>query len=678
VSGPVPTERIRNVLVVGHTGTGKSTLVEALLHSVRGGSPPDARATVDSEPEERERGHSLSLAVVSFEVDGYRINLLDAPGGAEALGDVHPALLAADTALFVIDATVGLQPQHEELWRLCEVHGLPRVVFCNKFDLERADAGAVLDDLRARYGRPMAAVHLPFRHPSGIGIVDVLHGDAIEMSTAPRARGDGEKVREPIPDDQTDAAADARDALVEAVVENDDDLLERYLDGQQPTTAELAEVFAHGIAQGGFFPVLWGSATLGIGVDLLLQFLIEECPSPAEAPHPLPHDGPTAAVVVKTYSDQFVGRINVLRLLSGELRVDDRLVDRRTGETRRLHHLFSLCGREQTPTGRVVAGDLVAVSKLDDVCTGDVLAADGFEPAVDVPVAPSGFHRVMLQPGSVADDDKLTAALQRLVQEDPSIRVELDPAAGTRVIAFQGPSHVEVSVARLVRRAGVEVEVVPAPIDYRSTIRSAAAGVGRHVKQSGGHGQFGVVHLEIGPAAPGSGLEFTDAIVGGVVPGQYIGSVEKGVRAAMTEGPLGGFPVVDVAVRLVDGKHHSVDSSDAAFQMAGILAFREAVARADPVLLEPVARVTVVVPEDVVGALLSDLSARRGRILGTGAVGPGRSQVEACVPEAELVDLPADLRALTSGRAELSLAYDHHDEVPEAVARRVLEELVTS
>ncbi|HSK23346.1 MAG TPA: elongation factor G [Egicoccus sp.] len=671
MSGPVPTEHIRNVLVVGHTGTGKSTLVEALLHSVRGGSPPEARATVDSEPEERERGHSLSLAVASFETDGYRINLLDAPGGAEVLGDIHPALLAADTALFVLDATVGVQPQHEELWRLCEAQGLPRVVFCNKFDLERADAGAVLDDLRERYGRPLAAVHLPFRHPGGIGIVDVLHGDAIELI-------DGQKVREPIPDDQAAAAAAAREALVEAVVENDDELLERYLDGQQPTSAELAEVFAHGIAQGGFYPVLWGSATLGIGVGLLLEFLIEECPSPAEASHPLPHDGPTVAAVVKTYSDQFVGRINVLRLLSGELRVDDHLVDVRTGDTRRLHHLFSLCGREQTPTDRVVAGDLVAVAKLDDVSTGDLLTADGRAPDIEVPSPPPGFHRVMLQPGSVADDDKLTAALQRLVQEDPSVRIDLDPVAGTRVLSFQGPTHVEVSVARLVRRTGIEVEVLPAPIDYRTTIRTPASGIGRHVKQSGGHGQFGVVHLEIAPAPRGTGLDFTDAIVGGVVPGQYIGSVEKGVRAAMLEGPLGGFPVVDVAVRLTDGKYHSVDSSDAAFQMAGILGFREAVAQADPVLLEPVTRVTVFVPEEAVGSLLSDLSARRGRILGTEVAGPGRSRIEAEVPEAELAGFPADLRALTSGRAELSLTYDHHDEVPDAVAQRLLSELVSS
>jgi len=671
VSVVVPTERIRNVLVVGHTGTGKSTLVEALLHTVRGGAPPEHLGTVDQEPEERERGHSLALSMVTFDVDGHRLNLLDTPGGAEALGDVHPALLAADTALFVVDATVGLQPQHDELWRWCEAYGLPRVVFCNKLDLERAAPADVLADLRARYGRPLAAVQLPFRQDGHLGIVDVLHGEAVELV-------DGERVHEPIPDAQAAAAEEARRSLVEAVVENDDDLLERYLDGVTPDPHEIAEVFAHGIAQGGFFPVLWGSATSGLGVDLLRAFLVEECPSPAEAAHALPHDGAVVAAVVKTYADQYVGRINLLRLLSGRLHGDDELVDLRTGETRRLHHLFRLCGREQLPTDEVAAGDLVAVAKLDDVTTGDLLAAPGVDVDVQVPLPPVGFHRVMLQPVAVADDDKLNAALQRLVQEDPSVRIFLDPQAGTRVLAFQGPTHVDVSVARLRRRAGVDVQVLPAPIDYRATIRRPASAVGRHVKQSGGHGQFGVVTLEVAPLPRGEEFRFDDAIVGGVVPGQYVGSVEKGVRAAMLEGPLGGFPVVDVAVRLVDGKHHSVDSSDAAFQMAGILGFRAAMVDADPVLLEPVAAMTVVVPEEVTGALLSDLSARRGRILGTDVAGPGRTRIDAHVPEAELTTFASDLRALTSGRGEVSFAHDHHEEVPANIARRVLDALATS
>jgi elongation factor G len=665
-AGPVPTERIRNVVVLGHTGTGKSTLVEAMLAFAGHGTHGQGCPTVDHEPEERDRGHSLSLALVSFGYEGCKLNVLDAPGGAEVLGDAYPALLAADTALFVIDATVGVQPQHEELWRVCDDRGIPRVVFLNKLDLDRADYQAIVDDLRARYGKPLAPVHMPLDiHDEFDGVIDVLHMEAVEVH-------DGERIHEPIPDERKAAAEANREGLLEAVVENDDDLLERYLEGEVPSNAEVAELFAHGIADNGFFPVLCGSASKDIGIDLLLHFLVEECPSPAEAAHPLPHDGPTVAYVAKTFSDQYVGRINLLRVLSGELRTDDQLVVDRTGSTQRLHQLFSLRGREQLPVAGAAAGDLVAVAKLDDVETGDVLTADGRAVELDVPQPPEGFHRVVLHPASVADDDKLSTAVARVRQEDPSIKLELDPEAHTRILTFQGPGHVDLTVDRLARKYGVQVEVEPAPIAYRESIRRPASGLGRHVKQSGGHGQFGVAHLEVRPLARGEGFAFEDAIVGGVIPGQWVSSVEKGVLEAMRQGPLGGYPVVDVAVRLFDGKFHSVDSSDAAFQMAGILAFRAAVAEADPVLLEPIIALELTVPDDLTGAVMSDLAGRRGRILGTDGAGPGRSRVDAQVPEVELITFAADFRAITSGRGEVFRRYDHHEEVPDDVARRLL------
>ncbi len=664
----VPTERIRNVLVLGHTGTGKSTLVEAMLEVA--GHPAahgEGAATVDHEPEERERGHSLSLAIASVEFEGHRFNLLDAPGGAEAIGDAYRALLAADTALFVVDATVGVQPQHLELWRACEQRRIPRVVFLNKLDLERARYQERIAELQELYGSSLAPVLMPLGiHDAFDGVIDLLHEVAVEWRA-------GRRVEEPIPEARRDQAAANRETLVEALVENDDELLERYLEGEPPSIDAVVHLFAHGIATCGFFPVLCGSAMLGIGVELLLRFLIEECPSPAEAPHELPHDAPTVAYVLKTFSDQYVGRISVLRLLSGPLAPDDELTVVRSGEAQRLHQLFSLRGREQLPRTGAAAGDIVAVAKLGDVRTGDLLAAEQVELHLDVPTPPEGLHRVVVDAVSVGDDAKLSTALQRVTQEDPSVAIELDAEAGTRVLRFLGPTHVDVTVERLRRRYGVEVTVGPAPIAYRSTIRRAAVGTGRHVKQSGGHGQFGIVRLEVEPAPPGSGLQFENRIVGGVVPGPYIPSVEKGVREAMREGPLGGVPVVDVRVRLVDGKHHPVDSSDAAFQMAGILGFRAALAEADPTLLEPVMHVRVVVPDELTGAVLSDLAGRRGRILGTDASGPGASRVEAHVPEAELVTFSADLRALTSGRGEVTMAYDHHAEVPEHVARRVLE-----
>ena len=676
-----PSERIRNILVLGHTGTGKSTLVEALLEAAERGQGPekparvpthapnhhDRRSVVDAEPEELERGHSLSLALVSFEAEGHKLNVLDAPGGAEAIGDAYPALLAADAALFVVDATIGVQPQHVELWAACERQGLPRVVFVNKLDLDRARYQELVDDLAERYGTPLAPVHVPlYQHGRFEGVIDLLHGVVIEEH-------DGQHDERPIPDHQLAQVERNRERLVEAIVEIDDELLERYLDGQQPSVDELVSGFAHGIATGEFFPVLCGSATADIGVEPLLRFLVEECPSPTEAAHPLPHDGPTVAYVAKTFSDQYVGRINLLRLLSGELHADDELRVLRTDQLERCRHLFTLRGNEHVPLDGAAAGDLVAVGKLGDVLTGDLLYAKPLDVTIDLPQLPEGFHRVVFEPVSSGDDAKLSLALQRVLQEDPSIRSTLDTDSQTRVLSFLGPSHVEVTTARLARKYGVSVEVTDAPIAYRTTIRRGATGTGRHVKQSGGHGQYGIVTLEIEPLPRGAGFAFENVSVGGVVPHQYVGSVEKGVREAMTDGPLGGFPVVDVGVRLVDGKHHPVDSSDAAFQMAGLLAFRAAVTEADPVLLEPVALVIVTVPNELTGAVLSDLSARRGKITATHVTDDGASRIQAHVPDVELATFTSDLRALTSGQGTASLAYDHHTDVPDTVARRLLE-----
>lgn len=668
-SGPT-TQQIRNVIVVGHTGTGKSTLVEGMLRrATHQGQRDSSHPIVDFTEEEQSRGHSLQVATVSFEFDGCRFNVIDTPGGAEAIGDTLPALAGADTAVFVVDASVGVQPQHDQIWRECERLGMPRIVFLNKLDLERAQYQSNIDALRERYGKPLAPVHMPLGiHEEFDGVIDLLHFNAVEFH-------DGQRIEEDVPEERVEQARSNRDFLIEAVVENDDEMLERYLEGEVPDTKELAELFAHGVAECGFFPVLCGSVEQDIGIELLMHFLVEECPSPAESHLQIPTDGSTTAICFKTLSDQYLGRINLLRLVSGNFAADDTLVNVRTSDSLRLHQVFRMIGKEQEPVGSLHAGDVFAVAKLDDIRTGDVLTADGSALDVTIPEPPFGHHRVVLHPKTASDDDKLSTALQRLLDEDPSIHTERDEERGLLICSFLGQSHVDVTIDRMQRLFGVGVTAEPAPVAFRETIQGKAAGIGKHVKQSGGHGQYGIAHIEVAPLGRGDGFAFKDEIVGGAIPNSYIPSVEKGVIEAMKKGPLGGFPIVDIEVRLVDGKYHSVDSSDAAFQMAGMLALRDAMANTSAVLLEPILDVDVVVPDDMTGTIMSDLSARRGRIQGSDALSGGRTAVHAQVPEIEALSIITELRALTSGHAEVAMRYHHHEEVPAQISKRLLEQI---
>jgi elongation factor G len=669
----VPADRVRNVVLLGHAGTGKTTLAEALLAA---GDGDGARGgPLDREPEERERGHSLSLAVGSLTYRGHKVNVLDTPGSAEAIGDAYPALLAADVAVFVVDAALGLQPQHDDLWGACGQLGLPRLVFLNKLDKRDAAFQTVVDALRERYGKPLAPVHLPLGVGEEFtGVVDLLHEVAVQRGPGGSGQGPN-RIEGPVPAERAEQAARNRELLVEAIVENDDELLERYLDGEVPEPRRLAEVFATGICGCGFFPLLCGSAAERVGVRLLLDFLLEECPSPLDRPlEGVAPDGPPVAYVAKTFSDPYVGRINVARVLAGRVAPDDELVDARTGARVRLHQLVSPDGGQQRLAGRVGTGDLFAVAKLEDVRTGDVLCGPGVRVSLPEVAPPAPHHRVALEPLGVGDEDKLSTALARLAEEDPTLRVDRDPETAQLVLTAYGPTHVDVALARMRRKFHVGVRQVPLRLRYRETLAGPGKAVGRHVKQSGGHGQYAIAHLEVEPLPPGGGFSFEDRIVGGAIPRQYIGSVEKGVREAMAQGVLAGYPMVDVRARLVDGKTHSVDSSDMAFQVAGSLAFRQAAEAAGVVLLEPIKEVEVSAPDTLVGDVLGDLSARRGRISGTEQTVPGRSLIRALVPEAELLTYVAELRSLTSGTGTVRLRDAGHDQVPESHARRIVAE----
>jgi elongation factor G len=671
--GAVPAPRIRNVLLLGHGGTGKTALAEALL--AIGGVASGRGSILDFEPEEQERGHSLAVATASLPWHDHKINLLDAPGLPDAVGDAYPAMLAADVAVFVVDASVGIQPQHDELWTACAELGLPRLVFLNKLDRENAAFQTHVDALRLRYGKPLAPVHMPVGVQAEFeGVIDLLHAKAV-------VKREGQREEVPIPEERREQAERNREALVEAIVEVDDDLLERYLEGDVPEAKELETSFARGIATCAFFPVLCGSATLQIGVRLLADFIIQECPSPADRGPAVGADGsertldgPPSLYVAKTMSDPYVGRVNVMRVLTGGLANDTTLTVARTGATVRLHQLFTLAGKEQTPITEVAAGDLVAAAKLDDVATGDTLHAKDAPFALAPAPMPEPFHRIGVAPQSAGDEDKLSTALQRLLDEDPALRVERDADTNQLILRALGPTHVDVTLARMQRKFGVSVRQVPVRVGYRETLAGRGEGLGRHVKQTGGHGQYGVAQIEVEPLERGGGFEFADRIVGGVIPNQFIPSVEKGIRETMARGVLAGYPVVDVRVALVDGKHHSVDSSQVAFETAGSLAFRDAAQKAGIVLLEPILDVEVTVPDDLTGDVMGDLSSRRGRIQGTDQARPGSTTVRAHVPEAEMLGYVGELRSLTSGQGTLTMRYDHHEEVPANIADKVVTE----
>jgi len=660
----ISTDRIRNVVLLGHGGTGKTTLAEALIGL--GGHEAGRGGLLDCEPEERERGHTLSLGVGWTRWRDHHLNLLDAPGADDAIGDAYPALVAADVAVFVVNAAAGLQPQHDRLWAACDRLGVPRVIVLNQLDQRQASYQQVIDALRERCGKALAPAHMPIGVGEQFtGVIDLLRFVAVEKTPSGRAERD-------VPDDRREQAENNRNLLVEAIVEQDDDLLMSYLDGETPSEKELSRVFAEGIAGGGFFPVLCASASTGIGVRLLADFIVDECPPPKLAGDEL------SVVVAKTQSDPYVGRINVLRVRGGTLHADDVLRVQRTGNKVRLHQIFRLLGDETEPVSEIVAGDVVAVAKLEDVRTGDVLDADGSSPAAPDAAPPEPHYRVALQPASSGDEDKLSTALARIAEEDPALRLFRDAETNQLVASVYGPSHMSVVQARLQRKFGVSVETAPVRIAYRETVSGAAEGLGRHVKQSGGHGQYGIAHVRVEPADRGDGFVFHDKIVGGVIPRQFIGSVEKGIVDAMASGVLAGYPVVDVHVTLFDGKAHSVDSSDMAFQMAGALAFRDATAKAGLVLLEPIDEVRVQVPDALTGDVMGDLSARRGRIQGSGRAGPGHAVVVAHVPRAELLRYAADLRSLTSGAGSLEIAPSHYEQVPEHVAGRIIAEAESS
>ncbi|HYV60397.1 MAG TPA: elongation factor G [Acidimicrobiia bacterium] len=664
-----PSAKIRNVALVGHGGSGKTSLAEALLFVTgavpRMGTVEDGNTASDFDPEEARRGISVSMAMTPFEHEDTKVNVLDTPGYADFVGDVAAAFRAADLAVFVVSAVEGVEVQTEMAWRLAEQAKLPRAIFVNKLDRERASFARTLDDLKAKFGAGVAPLELPIGEEASFrGVVDLLTDTAVTYEGATGKGAEG-----PIPDEMKGEEHSVHDALVEGIVVADDDLMERYLADESIEVKELEQALAKGIAEATVFPVLCGSATKLIGVERLASFIVHEAPPPPAADG----DGsaPPMAFVFKTIVDPYVGRVNLFKVLQGTIKTDVSLLNNRTVSEERLHQLTVMRGKEQESSGEVPAGDIAAVAKLNDTSTGDVLGARGADVEVEPFEPPKPVLPIAIRPKSKSDADKLANALHRLLDEDPALRLERNAETKQTLLWGMGETHLSIARERLHRKLGVEVETDAVHVAYRETITGTAEAEGKYKKQTGGHGQFGVAFVRVEPQERGAGFEFADEIVGGAIPRQFIPAVEKGIVEAMENGGVFGYPVVDVKVTCFDGKYHSVDSSEMSFKMAGSLGFKEAMAKANPILLEPISELVVTAPEQYQGDLMGDLNSKRGRIQGSGAVGHGEMEIVAQVPTSEVLRYAIDLRSITAGRGRFEISHSHYDPVPPHLVDRI-------
>ncbi|HXV34396.1 MAG TPA: elongation factor G [Gaiellaceae bacterium] len=666
--------KIRNVAVVGHRGTGKTSLVEAMLFQAgatnRLGSVEGSSTVSDWDEEEQRRQMSLSASVCHAQWHERKINLVDTPGDPGFQADTLASLRVVEGALFVVNGVNGVEVQTTRLWERAEALGLCRVVFVTMLDRERADFFATLEQLRSQLSDRCVAVQIPIGHEHELeGIVDLFH-----MRAYLDSGGEREEKPAEIPESVAAQAAEYRERLVDSVVETDEALMERYLEEGEVSGDELAAALKNAVVAGDLFPVACGVPTKNLGTTGLLDLLVEGIPSPAKKPFEAGVDGSgPAAFIFKTVADPFAGRINVFRVLSGTLSSDSNLVNHRTHGKERLGQLLLLQGKEHEPAQEFAEGDIGAVAKLKETGTGDVLLTEDGPielPPLDFPQPVMSFA---ITPKAKGDEEKMATALRRLHEEDPTLTLRRDEQTGEQLLGGLSQMHVEVAVDRLGRRFGVEVDLHQPRVPYFETIRKEARAQGRYKKQTGGRGQFGDCHIMLEPLL-NEGYEFVDKIVGGVIPQSFRPAVDKGIREAMEHGELAGAPVTGVRVLLVDGSYHSVDSSEMAFKIAGSMAFKSAYAQASPVLLEPIMSLEATVPDDSVGAVNGDLNSRRGRLLGMEPTGAGMTAIKAEVPMADVLTYSQSLTSLTGGRGDYTLSFLRYEEVPSHIAQKIIDE----
>jgi elongation factor G len=670
-----PPDKIRNVAAIGHGSTGKTSLAEAMLFATgattRLGRTEDGTTVSDWDPDEQKRQFSVNVSVVPCEWQGLKVNVVDAPGYADFMGEVKCALRAVDLALIVVCGASGLQVGTEFAWQFADELSLPRAVFINRLDRDNSDFARTLGQLQAAWGQKVLPVQIPIGSQHDLkGVVDLLSMKAYM----------GEKGEEAeIPAELAGEASAQREKLIEAAAETDDALIEKYLGGEELTAAELAGGIRAGVASGAIVPVLAGSATHMIGIHSLLNVMAAAFPSPADVTVRTNGDtlkadpnAPLAALVFKTAADPYVGRLTYFRVLSGALKADSQAWNETRQVSERIGPLYHMSGKNQDPASQVTAGDIGAVAKLAETQTGDTLCAKE-KPVKLPPISfPAPAFSAAITPKTKADFDKMGTALQRIVEEDPSLHLQRSPDTGETILSGLGDSHVEVALEKIRRKFGVDLDMATPRVPYRETVLSTAQAEYTHKKQTGGHGQFARVALSVEPLPRGGGHEFANKTVGGVVPKQYVGSVEKGVLEAMQEGVLAHYPMVDMRVVLVDGKEHPVDSSDIAFKIAASQAVKKGAADAQPVLLEPIMDMKITVPEANTGDIISDLNGKRARVQGMTPMG-SMTTVEAQAPLAEVQHYSADMRSMTQGRGHYTMAFSHYEEVPQHVAQKVIE-----
>jgi len=659
--------QIRNVGLFSHGGAGKTSLVEAMLHTAgavnRLGSVEDGTATTDFDPDEQKRHMSVSLAVAPLDWKGTKLNLVDTPGYADFFGEVCSASRAVDAALIVVDAVASVQVGTEAVWKKVDERALPRFVFVNKMRRENANYFTVLDRLRSRFGKQVVPLTIPIGTDLGFkGVLDLVSRKAYLDGTP-----------QDVPGDMTADVDQYREMLVESVCEQDDELINKYLEGEEISEDEIRAALRIAVGKNLVTPVLCGDALKELGITPLLNELVDLAPPPTSAAADLAAaKGQPAALVFKTISDPFIGRVSYVRVVSGSLRSDTHAWNANKGKDERIGQLAHMRGKQQEPVAELVAGDIGVIPKLQESSTGDTLTTKEAGIKLDGIGFPKVAYAASIHPRTKQDVDKLGTALNRMHDEDPSLQTYREESTGELILAGLGESHVAISAERMGRKFGAAVDVGVPEVPYRETVLGHGRAEGRYVRQTGGHGQYAKVTVEVGTRERGADFEFQDKTVGGVVPKNFIPSVEKGVRDALKRGPLAGYPVVDVQVALVDGKHHPVDSSDAAFQMAGSIGFREAMSLAKPILLEPVYDVAITVPDDFTGDVMGDLNTRRARVQGMNP-DSGMTTVEAQVPYSELLKYATELRSMTQGRGSYTMAWSHYEEVPQHLAGQIVE-----